>query len=25
VKYNPEFCGKCEHNGIRGKDAPALM
>ena len=25
VKYNQEFCGKCEHNGFRAKDAPAPM
>jgi regulator of replication initiation timing len=25
VRYNPEFCGNCEHNGFRAKDSPALM
>lgn len=23
VKYNPEFCGKCPHNGLRGAGVDA--
>jgi hypothetical protein len=25
VRYNPDLCGKCEHNGFRTRDPPALM
>ena len=24
VKYNPELCGKCEHNGFRSMRIPPL-
>jgi hypothetical protein len=22
VKYNPEFCGQCEHSGLRPRTSP---